>query len=54
MTLEATENESRVGAKNVPVQEPSEAEQRSGGTALQNQTEMLEKAGLQQAAWPAF
>lgn len=54
VTLEATENESRVGAKNVPVQEPSEAEQRSGGAALQNQTEMLEKAGLQQAAWPAF
>lgn len=54
VTLEATENESRVGAKNVPVQEPSEAEQRSGGAALQNQTEMLEKAGLQQAAWPVF
>lgn len=54
VTLEATENESRVGAKNVPVQEPSEAEQRSGGAALQNQTEMLEKSGASQAAWPVF
>ena len=30
VTLEATENESRAGAKNEPVQEISEAEQRSG------------------------
>ena len=45
VTLEATENESRVGAKNVPVQESSEAEQRSGGAALQKQKEMLASAG---------
>lgn len=54
MTLEATENESRVGAKNVPVQEPSEAEQRSGGAALQNQTEMLEKSGASAGGLASF
>lgn len=54
MTLEATENESRVGAKNVPVQEPSEAEQCSGGTALQNQTEMLEKSGASAGGLASF
>ena len=54
VTLEATENESRVGAKNVPVQEPSEAEQRSGGTALQNQTEMLEKSGASAGGLASF
>ena len=54
VTLEATENESRVGAKNVPVQEPSEAEQRSGGAALQNQTEMLEKSGASAGGLASF
>lgn len=46
VTLEATESESRLGAKNVPEQEPSEAEQRTGGAALQNQAETLEKSGV--------
>lgn len=46
VTLEATESESRLGAKNVPVQEPSEVEQRTGGAALQNQAETLEKSGV--------
>lgn len=54
VTLEATENESRVGAKNVPVQELSEAEQRSGGAALQNQTEMLEKSGASAGGLASF
>lgn len=54
VTLEATENESRVGAKNVPVQESSEAEQRSGGAALQNQTEMLEKSGASAGGLASF
>lgn len=46
VTFEATESESRLGAKNVPEQEPSEAEQRTGGAALQNQAETLEKSGV--------
>lgn len=46
VTLEATESESRLGAKNVPEQEPSEVEQRTGGAALQNQAETLEKSGV--------
>lgn len=46
VTLEATESESLVGAKNVPEQEPSEVEQRTGGAALQNQAETLEKSGV--------
>lgn len=54
VTLEATENESRVGAKNVPVQEHFEAKQRSGGAALQNQTEMLEKSGASAGGLASF
>ena len=54
VTLEATENESRAGAKNEPVQELSEAEQRSGGAALQNQTEMLEKSGASAGGLASF
>lgn len=46
VTLEATESESRLVAKNVPEQEPSEVEQRTGGAALQNQAETLEKSGV--------
>lgn len=54
VTLEATESESRLGAKNVPVQEPSEAEQRTGGAALQNQAETLEKSGVSAGGLASF
>lgn len=54
VTLEATESESRLGAKNVPVQEPSEVEQRTGGAALQNQAETLEKSGVSAGGLASF
>lgn len=54
MTFEATESESRLGAKNVPVQEPSEVEQRTGGAALQNQAETLEKSGVSAGGLASF
>lgn len=54
VTLEATESESRLGAKNVPEQELSEAEQRTGGAALQNQAETLEKSGVSAGGLASF